>query len=226
MSREQRNIGCSAKEQEDSSNPVFRAVLIYENFAAGVRARRFFERLARAWNKPLEEQMWNFAVLGIRETRNAAASAARKADVVAVSVSGQMELPGVIRAWLDMWLWLLEDEKPALLALFDSASTPNVTPIGAHLSCVARSVGIDFFLAYRQVSLSPVVGIAGPHQDAIWPKSAEQDLLSWLRAKDGATLNAERARQQTGHEPVGLPKRPGNRRITHASPVYYRTRQE
>jgi len=47
----------------------------------------------------------------IRELRNTVASVARKADVVAVSVSAQQELPGTIRAWFDMWLWLLEDEE-------------------------------------------------------------------------------------------------------------------
>ena len=58
--------------------------------------------------------------------RNAAASVARKADVVAVSVSAPQELPGAIRAWFDMWLWLLEDENPALVALFNSPATPNL----------------------------------------------------------------------------------------------------
>ena len=98
MNREQLNIACPVKDRKAGHNPVFKAVLIYENFAAGVHARRFFEALARASDKALEEQMWNFEVLGIREARNAAASAARKADVVAVSVSGQLELPGMVQA--------------------------------------------------------------------------------------------------------------------------------
>jgi hypothetical protein len=72
--------------------PVFKTVLIYENFAAGVRARWFCARLVRALDSTLEEQMWNFDVLGIRDVRNEAASAARKADVVIVSASGYTEL--------------------------------------------------------------------------------------------------------------------------------------
>jgi hypothetical protein len=104
-------------------------VLIYENFAAGAHARCLFESLARASDKTLEERMWNFDLLGVREARNGAARAARKADIVAVSVSGQLELPGAVRAWLDMWLWLLEDENPALVALFDPSHTPNVASI-------------------------------------------------------------------------------------------------
>ena len=112
-------------------------------FAAGVRARRFFERLACESEKRLEEQMCDFDALGIREVRNAAASAARKADVIAVSVSAQQELPGTVRAWFDMWLWLLEDENPALVALFDSHATPKLVSIRDYLSCIAQRAGIE-----------------------------------------------------------------------------------
>jgi hypothetical protein len=84
-----------------------KTVLIHENFTVGVRARRFFEGLAYASSMSLEEQMWNFDVLGVRDVRNAAASAARKSDVVVIAVSGQKDLPRMVRAWLDMWLWLL-----------------------------------------------------------------------------------------------------------------------
>ena len=185
MNRKQLSIDCSAKEQKDSSNPIFKAVLIYETFAAGVRARRFFEGLARESDQTLEEEMWNFDLLGIREARNAAASAARKADVVGLSLSGQLELPGTIRAWLDMWLWLLEDEKPALVALFDLVSAPNIAPIRAHLSDIARCAGLEFFWAHRQVSLFPVVGVVGPSDGPIWPVTVERDLLSWLALRDG-----------------------------------------
>ena len=125
--------------------PVFKTVLIYENFAAGVRARWFCARLVRALDSTLEEQMWNFDVLGIRDVRNAAAGAARKADVVIVSASGYTELPGTVRAWLDMWLWLLDKENPALVALFDSSAPGNIASIRAYLQQHSRRAGIDFF---------------------------------------------------------------------------------
>src|SRR5215471_17976129 len=143
MNRKSRNIACSVNDGVAGYNPVFKAVLIYENVAAGARARWFLEKLARASGKTLEEQMWNFDVLGIREVRNGAASAARKADVVAVSASGQREFPGAVRAWLDMWLWLLEDENPALLALLDSSDSPNVASICAYLGRIAQRAGIE-----------------------------------------------------------------------------------
>ena len=175
-----RNIACSVNDRAGGYNPVCKAVLIYENVAVGARARWFLERLARASGKTLEEQMWNFDVLGIREVRNGAASAARKADVVVVSASGQREFPGAVRAWLDMWLWLLEDENPALLALLDSSDSPNVASIRAYLSGITQRAGIGFFSAHRQVSLFPVVR---PKEEAIWPGSVEWASLSSVKSR-------------------------------------------
>ena len=145
MNRNLRNIERSVNDGEAEYNAIFKAVLIYENLAAGVRARWFLERLARASGKTLEEQMWNFDVLGIREVRNEAANAARKADVVAISASGRLKFPGAVWAWVDMWLWLLEDENPALLALFDSSESPNVASVCAYLRCIAQRAGIEIF---------------------------------------------------------------------------------
>jgi len=164
-----------------------KTVLIHENFTVGARARRFFEGLAHASSISLEEQMWNFAVLGIRDVRNAAASAARKSDVVVIAVSGQKDLPRMVRAWLDMWLWLLEDETPALVALFDSSSGPENACIHVHLSRLAARAGIDFFCAHRQVSLFPAVGVIDPNDHGIWPVSVKRELLSWLNRTQSQT---------------------------------------
>ena len=69
--------------------------------------------------------------------------------MVAVSVSAQLELLGTVRAWFDMWLWLLEEENPALVALFDSSRGPNIVSIHDYLNRVARRAGIEFFVAHR-----------------------------------------------------------------------------
>ena len=112
-------------------------------------------------------------------------SAARKADLVALSASGQMEFPGAVRAWLDMWLWLLEDEHPAFLALFDSSAKRTLASICVYLSRIAEHAGIEFFSAHRQVSSFPVVRLK---EEAIWPESVERALLSWA---DYAFANSE-----------------------------------
>ena len=60
--RKSRNTARLVNDVEAGQDPVFKAVLIYENVAAGARARWFLERLARASGKTLEEQMWNLDV--------------------------------------------------------------------------------------------------------------------------------------------------------------------
>jgi hypothetical protein len=125
--------------------PVLKAVLVYEDFVAGVRARWFYGKLVRLLDVGLEETDWSFDALGIREIREAAAGAARKADIVMLSVSGRKQLPGTIETWLDMWLWLLSSEDPAFVALFDASASRYISSIRAYLSSVAREASIDFF---------------------------------------------------------------------------------
>jgi len=125
--------------------PVLKAVLVYEDFAAGVRARWFCGKLVRMLDVGLEETDWSFDALGIREIREAAAGAARKADIVMLSVSDRKQLPGTIETWLDMWLWLLSGEDPAFVALFDASASRYISSIRAYLSSVAREASIDFF---------------------------------------------------------------------------------
>jgi len=130
---------------ESGDQRVLKAVLIYEDIAAGVRARWFCQNLAHAVDCALEERMWNFHVLGIRVIRNTAAVAARSADIVVVSVSGHTELPGTIRVWLEMWRLLLRKKKPALVGLFNLSSRQRSAPVSACLSRVAERGGVDFF---------------------------------------------------------------------------------
>jgi hypothetical protein len=80
-----------------------------------------------------------------------------------------------------MWLWLLEDEHPALLALLDSSDSPNIASICAYLGRIAQRARIEFFRAHRPLSLFPVVR---PKEEAIWPESVERALLSWLKLAD------------------------------------------
>jgi len=130
---------------ESGDKRVLKAVVIYEDIAAGGRARWFCQNLARAVDCALEERMWSFHVLGIRKIRSTSAIAARRADIVVVSVSGYTELPGTIRVWLEMWLLLLRKKKPALVGLYNLSSRQRSASVRACLSSVAERGGIDFF---------------------------------------------------------------------------------
>jgi hypothetical protein len=180
--RQPRSTAQSVKRRKDRRVPALKAVLIYETFTGGERARGFLDKLASASGRTLEEQMWSFDGLRIREARNAAASAARKADVVAVSASARLELPGTVRVWLDMWLWLLDGQKPALVALLDSSAAPNFVRVREHLDCIARRAKLEFFAVHREVSSSTGTRLMG---EGLWPKFAEQSVLAWLNKKLG-----------------------------------------
>lgn len=134
-----------------SDQPVFQAVMLYENFAAGLDAWRFCKQLVRKLDSAIQQQMWNFHVLGIHEVRNAAVHAATKADMVIISVSGHSELPANVRDWLDLWLWLGEPVDSALVTLFDSPGAPAVATTCTYLQSMARRARIEFFSPWCQI---------------------------------------------------------------------------
>ena len=129
------------------SRPEFRTVMIYEDVAAGRRAKHFSDRLLHALGDGCEDvrNLWSFDVLGLTHVRNWAVAAARTADLVIVSASGQRALSREAAEWLEMWAWLLDDTKPALLALYHDAHGPGVRGISTALRALARRKGLDFF---------------------------------------------------------------------------------
>ncbi len=126
--------------------PVLRAILIYEDLDAGLRAKRFCDKIEKKLGIKcrLQDRAWRFDVLAIPEVRNTAASEAAKADLVILSNSESTELPAKVREWLDMWIWLIDQANPALIALFGSPRSESV-PVRTQLRNVTRSKGIDFF---------------------------------------------------------------------------------
>lgn len=100
--------------------PEFQAVVIYEAPRDRERAEQFSESFvadvspARLCNLNL----WKCSVLGDREMRNTAAGTAAAADMVIVSLNGRNPLSSDVKKWLEMWLWLIDRVKPAVVALF------------------------------------------------------------------------------------------------------------
>jgi hypothetical protein len=126
--------------------PKFRLTIIYESIEAGKRAKRLSDQLIAqvAIEGASELSLWNFGVLGIPEVRNAAASAAAVADMVILSMSGTAPLPVQTVAWVEMWTWLIDARKPAVVALF-AAGTSRCAAIQTYLRQSALSKNLDFF---------------------------------------------------------------------------------
>lgn len=126
--------------------PTFRCVVICEDFLAGMRGKRFYETLTAAMDGDCvsTHNRWSFPTLAIAEMRNIAVSAAAAADMVILALSGREELPAAVKEWIEMWIWLIEDTQPALVALFDGPNNEDGS-IRAYLRSVTASKHLDFF---------------------------------------------------------------------------------
>jgi hypothetical protein len=130
----------------DAPVAVIRYVIIYENSEAGKAGKRFCERLAAEAGRNCASscELWNFRVLGIRAVRNEAASAALDADVVVFAISNVTQFPPEVEEWIDLWLWLNEYGRPAVIALSRRGSTGNKGLI-SHLQSAARRNQLPFY---------------------------------------------------------------------------------
>ena len=135
-----------ATEPRKMTAPVFNAAILYESLDAGTRAKQFTDQLATgvAANRVLSLDQWDFRHLGRRAIRNAAASAAAAAYMVILSMSGKNPLPAQVERWIEMWTWLIDRCRPAVVALF-AGHHPESGRIRSHLRRGAASKGLTFF---------------------------------------------------------------------------------
>ncbi len=132
--------------QTTQPQPTFNCVVIYENTTSGECGERFYQKLVEALGGDCipNHNLWSFAALAIPEMRNLAASAASVADIVIFALSGDEKLPAKVKEWVDMWLWLIESGHPALVPLFDSASSESAS-IGSYLRSATASKRLACF---------------------------------------------------------------------------------
>jgi hypothetical protein len=101
--------------------PKFDVVIIYEDSAAGKRAKHFYDRVIRELVDECDFslELWNFQVLVVPEIGDSAAKAAARADLVILSMHRKAQLAVQTRDWIERWSGLITDNKPALVALLD-----------------------------------------------------------------------------------------------------------
>lgn len=127
--------------------PKCNTVIIYEDADAGRRARRFSDNLLRETRDACHfgRNLWSFDVLAITNIRNVAASAAQGADLVILSASGQYRLSPHVEQWLDLWIWLIDGNKPTLLSLFENAHGGCAQGINRSLRTRTGDKQVEFF---------------------------------------------------------------------------------
>src|SRR5260370_26246879 len=109
--------------------PKFNVAIIYEDSAAGKRAKHFYDRVIRELVDECDFslELWNFQVLAVPEVGNSAAKAAAQADFVILSMHRQAQLAVQTRDWIERWSGLITDNKSALVALLDQSGMKRGT---------------------------------------------------------------------------------------------------
>src|SRR5260221_12949416 len=97
--------------------PKCKVVIIYEDNAAGRRAKHFCDEVIRervdACDISLD--LWNFQVLGISQVADKAVQAASRAGVIILSMHGRAELPATSQDWSDRWCQAMAGAMPILV---------------------------------------------------------------------------------------------------------------
>ncbi len=124
-------------------------VMVYQDFATGLRAKRLYDNLCRQLEPECElnQSMWKFEVLAIPRIGAVAAEEAAEADLVIISMHGDLELPGKVKAWLETWVGDKSNPNGALVAVFDDSEDAGgqVASVQASLRQIADRGGMHFF---------------------------------------------------------------------------------
>ena len=127
----------------------FNVAIIYEDGAAGKRAKHFYDRVIRELVDECDFslELWSFQVLAVPEIGNSAAKAAAQADFVVLSMHRKAQLSARTKDWIERWSGLITDNKSALVALLDQPGMKRAKAASTlvYLRKVADRKGISFY---------------------------------------------------------------------------------
>lgn len=109
--------------------PKCKVVIIYEDDAAGRRAKHFYDEVIQELVDECDFSLdlWNFQVLGISQVGDTALQAAARADVLILSMHGTAKLPATTKDWIERWSQRIADSMPMLVALVSPAKIERGT---------------------------------------------------------------------------------------------------
>ena len=136
--------------------PKFKVAIIYEDSAAGKRAKHFYDRVIRELVDECDfrVELWNFQMLTVPEIGDSAAKAAAKADFVILSMHRKAQLSVRTRDWIERWSGLITDNRSALVVLLDRPGMKRGAFASTldYLRKVADRKGISFYNPHLLVS--------------------------------------------------------------------------
>lgn len=125
-----------------------RFLIVYEDFACGVRAKRFADELSTALGSAIgEPALWRWELLEVPPLSEEALRDAAASDFVILSLRGDRHLSLAQKGWLARCLENAGTRAASLVALFDPTRTQFATMGGTRefLKYQATAVGVSFF---------------------------------------------------------------------------------
>ncbi len=150
----------SPQPSPSADSSTIKVVIIYEDFASGVRAKHFTERLSEELGCSCEfsESLWRSELLEIPVVAADAARDAASCDYLVVSLRGDGALPWATRRWIEAQLDGAAGRRPWVIALLGSEQGKRRVLDGnrhyLRSTCAAR--GVDFFSLAESQSAEPV----------------------------------------------------------------------
>lgn len=143
---------CSSDFQADDAK-IF---VLYDDRAAGLRAKEFADRLAGACDggRRSPDSLWRTELLDFAPIAEEAAREAAESDFIIISFALGSRMSLAIRHWLDQILAVCATRGTVLIALFDPAEADWRTVEASRHCCrsLATGNGVPFFSC---VSLPP-----------------------------------------------------------------------
>jgi hypothetical protein len=142
-------IGITKCRGNRGGNPAFSIVIVYEDFATGIKAQQACLNLFRGKTRDASciSVMWKFDLLRVAPLGEIAAADALKADVILFSLHGDRELPVEVKSWVASWLARKKNYPKAIAVMMDPASQnlESAQKTCAYLRETTEGGRIDFF---------------------------------------------------------------------------------
>jgi hypothetical protein len=145
-------------ETDGATTPVLNVLLLYEDTATGLRAKRTLDRLPGHLQAGMSPRLWRVDLLGVPLLREQIAVEAAGCEIVLLSLHGRDALPGTVRVWLDRWLEHKLDRPYALGLLLDPPLTDQdeTHPIVAFVRGATAGAGVDLFYGFGEAISAPL----------------------------------------------------------------------
>lgn len=129
-------------------------LLIHEDLAAGLRAKRALEQVLKRLKRKVEFRLhlWKFDLLNEPELHEQALNDARRSSIIVLAVHACAELPVVVRSWLKQWTQTHLNFPRALVVSLDANTTTrsSFNAVLHYARVMAGSAGADLFPHYSE----------------------------------------------------------------------------